>query len=1020
MIRKILTLLFTAFLAVQSNASHIAGGEIYWDCIGPNQYEITLVLYRDCSGINVALNETIDFSSPCGNQTLQVTHSGPTEISQLCANELANSTCNGGTQPGYQQFVYTGIVTLAPCDFWTMGWDNCCRNPAIANLVNPDTQDMYIQATLNSEDNPCDNSPRFTNAPIPYVCLNTPITYSYGAFDVNGDSISYALISAMEAGGNPLAYVNPYTPAVPLTGLTLDPQTGLVTFTLTQGGAWVVVVEATVWNTDVSPPQVIGRIMRDMQFIGVPNCTNDPPDPATGTISNFSGSAIQTGPYSVELCETDNFCMDMVINDVNVANTLTAISNVTQNLPGATFSYTGTNPITATVCWTAAPGTSGFFPFIITVNDDACPITGFNTYVYAVNVLERTSAGPDQVICGDQVAQLGAQGGSLFTWSVLSGEPIQVGVNFTCNPCSNPIADPSITTTYIVESDLSGTCINADTVTVSVVPDFTFTVSQNSPLLCLGESLQITTTVTPNVPGYQYEWTPSTYLNDPFSANPIANITTPGTYNYLLEITSPDGCIKLDTNVAVTISPGYVPQITVTQADEFICEGETTQFFVELDCTLPDFCGLYDGPCCGPVTNVDVGTDVQTGTTTSYPAPFGHFYEGARHQILYKASELQALGFAGGKISELGFEVSAQNGTSQYFEWEVKIGCTTLEDFSTPQWLTGLTSVFYADTFNITTGWNMFQLPVSFNWDGVSNLVIETCFSNNDYLPTWTQNSPTFYTVTGYPSVIWRNQDNNSLICSQDPGFINSSANRPNLRVFYCGGVDLASLEFTWTPPGDFDDPTSQNPFVTPTSSPATYSVVVGETGSGCTTEADVTVNWIPPPNVSFIPEPNEGVVPFNPFFNNTSDGNVITFTWDFGDGTGGNEYEPNHLYEVPGTYIVTLTGITDEGCVGFWVDTVIVLDQPIVEIPNVFSPNGDGENDTFAFLDFRGFKSFSFKVFNRWGMLLYEGKSLKDGNNTVWKPTSDTPDGTYFYVFNGTGVNGDEVERSGNITLLR
>ena len=84
------------------------------------------------------------------------------------------------------------------------------------------------------------------------------------------------------------------------------------------------------------------------------------------------------------------------------------------------------------------------------------------------------------------------------------------------------------------------------------------------------------------------------------------------------------------------------------------------------------------------------------------------------------------------------------------------------------------------------------------------------------------------------------------------------------------------------------------------------------------------------------------------------------------------------------------------------------------------FSPNGDGQNDVFSFVDFRGFKSFSFKVFNRWGMLIYEGKSLKDTTYGVWKPTADTPDGTYFYVFNGTGANDAQVERSGHITLVR
>ena len=1023
----LLALVLGMLFPFRSEASHISGAEIYWECLGNDEYFITMVVYRDCDGIPVSQTETIEFDSPCGTATLSVSHGGATEISQLCDFDLPNSTCNGGFLPGIEQYVYTGTVTLPPCDTWTMSWDNCCRNDAIANLNNPASQDMYVFATLNNVLAPCDNSPQFTNEPIPYVCLNFPVSYSYGAFDIDADSISYELIEAMDLGGVPLTYVPPFTGNEPIAGLTWDPLTGLVNFTLTQAGNWVVVMQVTSWDTSVDPPQIIGTVMRDMQFVGYP-CTNQPPNPAdggpeSGAITNFQGNGtVQVGDYAVEMCETDQFCFDMIIGDPDVGDTLAAVTNVLQNLPGATFSYTGVNPITATVCWTATPGSSGFYPFIVTVSDDACPIVGFNTYVYSVNVLQRTSAGPDQTICGDQVANLDANGGSLFTWSVLAGDPIQVGVNFSCNPCENPIADPDNTTTYIVTSDLSGSCINADTVTVFVVPDFSFQVTQEDTVLCLGETIQFNTTVNPNTPGYIYEWTPPDFLSDPTIGNPVGTYNQPGSYEYLVEITSPDGCVKLDTTITVIVTPGYNPLISVSQLDEFVCEGESTEFNVELDCSVPGFCGLYSGPCCGPLTTADVGTDVMAGTTTSYPAPFGHFYEGARHQILYRASELQALGFSGGKINELGFEISQLNGTTQYFEWEVKMGCTTLDEF-TPgqQWITGLTSVYYEDTLNIQAGWNLFQFPTSFNWDGVSNLIVEVCFNNDPYLPTWTQNSPTFYTTTPYNSVLYRNQDANPNICS-DFTFTSISDDRPNTRLLFCGGVDASQLEYTWSPCIGLDDCNSPNPTVTPQSSPVTYTVTVNETGSGCETTADVTVGWWPPADVSFIPVPDEGVVQLGPFFDNTSGSNVSNFTWDFGDGVGSsNDFEPSYVYNTPGIYVVTLTGVSVNGCLGFYVDTVIVLDQPIVAIPNVFSPNGDGSNDGFAFLDFRGFDTFTFKVFNRWGQLIYETRSLRDaGNNTVWQPNNDVPDGTYYYVFNGTGKNGDMIDRSGHITLVR
>jgi PKD repeat protein len=370
-------------LAAPASATHFSGGEIYWECIGPNQFRISLVVYRDCAGIQVDPSNNLRLTSPCGTRTLNVTTPGGVEISQLCDLELPNSTCNGGSLPGIQQYIYTGIITLPPCDSWTISWTNIYRNNAIVNLTNPGTREMYITGVLNSAAAPCNDSPTFTNTAIPYVCLGYPVSYSYGAVDVEADSLSYSLIGARMLNGNPVPYVPPYSGATPIPGLTLDPVSGLVNFTLNVQGNWVVVVQVTQYD---AAGNVIGTIMRDMQFVAYP-CSNIPPDAATGLITNLSGTATQTGPRSIQVCESGNFCFDMVIADVNLTNVLDAFSNVAMNLPGSTFSFTGTNPITATVCWTASAGTSGYFPFIVNVDDGACPIPAFQTYVYSVNVL---------------------------------------------------------------------------------------------------------------------------------------------------------------------------------------------------------------------------------------------------------------------------------------------------------------------------------------------------------------------------------------------------------------------------------------------------------------------------------------------------------------------------------------------------------------------------------------------------------------------------------------------------------
>ncbi len=419
MVRKLLSLLtFLILFAATARATHISGGEIYYQCLGNNKYKITLVVYRDCAGINLNNSYTLDVQSPCGNKTLTVTTPGGTEISQLCQAQMGNSTCNGGSLPGIQQYIYTGTITLPPCNYWTISWTQPWRNGAIANLVAPGNKNVYIEAKLNNQAAPCDNSAQFTNTAIPYVCAGYPISYSYGAFDPEGDSLKYTFITAMNTGAVNLPYVAPYTGAQPISGITLNPQTGQVNFTLNQVGNWVVVVRVDQYD---GAGHWIGSVMRDMQFIAYP-CSNIPPDPATGTVAGLTGQATQTGPRSIEICESGNFCFDAVISDPNTGDVLTATSNIAQNLPGATITYSGTNPLTAHVCWNGVANASGFFPFIITANDGACPIPALQTYVYSVHVLPGLIMDPPDVL-GESCA--GNGDGSATAYVAVGTPPYQ-------------------------------------------------------------------------------------------------------------------------------------------------------------------------------------------------------------------------------------------------------------------------------------------------------------------------------------------------------------------------------------------------------------------------------------------------------------------------------------------------------------------------------------------------------------------------------------------------------------------
>jgi len=566
----LIALTFTLLLAQNVKASHISGAEITYNYLGNNKYQINLKLYWDCTnGFDPGDPQTIDLSSTCGGSislSLPQTNPGGTDISQLCSNAI--STCSGGTTPGMNMNEYSDTITLAPCDTWTMSWTNCCRNSAITNLQTPSSFGMYAEAKLNSVTAPSNNSPYFTSQPLPFLCVNQAICYNFGVVEQDGDSLYYSLIDAMDAGGVPLAYNAGYSAIAPIPGITIDPYTGQISFTPTTVGNFVVVVKIAEYTPSGN---FIGSVMRDIQFV-VFNCGNQTVGCSDGPIVNLTGTAVQTGPYSLEMCEGSSFSFDITYTDPNAGDSLTIISNLPIVLPTATISTVGANPLKATIGWTAPGGSANTnTSFSISVRDNACPVPGQQTFVYNINVLTRTLAGPDKIICGNQTAALHGTGGNTFTWSVVSGPAMVVGTNFSCNPCANPVASPVSTTTYEVASDLSGTCLNKDTVTVNVVPDFTFITTQTTDTLCLQQLVTLNITGSP-AGVYTYLWSPSTYLNYDTVANPTATVTIPGTYNYAVNITSPFGCLKKDTT-AVTILP-YIR--TRIGADTILCSSQST------------------------------------------------------------------------------------------------------------------------------------------------------------------------------------------------------------------------------------------------------------------------------------------------------------------------------------------------------------------------------------------------------------------------------------------------------------
>jgi hypothetical protein len=452
--------------------------------------------------------------------------------------------------------------------------------------------------------------------------------------------------------------------------------------------------------------------------------------------------------------------------------------------------------------------------------------------------LDATTVNPDMTICGSQTAQLNAYGGSVFNWSVVSGPPMNPG-NFSCNPCANPVASPTATTTYAVISNLSGTCDNVDTVTVNVVPNFTYNVTQSGTSSCLLQPIQLgIANLSPNVAGYTYNWTPATYLSSATIDNPVATITAPGTYNYTVAVTSPQGCVKTD-NVTISVIPAVSPTITAT-ADTSFCAGGTASLGVVFGNGVPAVCGpSATGGCPAPVP-ITVGTG--TLTTNQYPTPFTGFWNNGRMQVLFTAAELNALGFVGGKITSIALDVAQKASTQPYSNFTVKMGCTNLSSLPATAFQ-AVTSVVYGPTAHTTTiGWNTFNLTTVYEWDGISNLIVEMCYNN----ASWTSNDVLNKTTTTFASVVNDYEDPSPGCGLPLPDAFVSQFERPNVRFQTCAvAANPASYSYLWTPAsGSIANATVQNTTAQPMTT-TTYTVTVTDIAGGCSSTDSVQVDVI-------------------------------------------------------------------------------------------------------------------------------------------------------------------------------
>ncbi len=206
-----------------------------------------------------------------------------------------------------------------------------------------------------------------------------------------------------------------------------------------------------------------------------------------------------------------------------------------------------------------------------------------------------------------------------------------------------------------------------------------------------------------------------------------------------------------------------------------------------------------------------------------------------------------------------------------------------------------------------------------------------------------------------------------------------------------------------------------------------TYKLTVTDS-MGCMSESSFFYKSIHV-KADFSVDPPTGEAPLEVSFTDKSVRALIYF-WEFGDTTTSKLKTPEpHIYYIPGEYSVKLTIESDLHCIDSMRFDKIKVDPSKLEIPNVFTPDGDGINDVFK-LDSRSLRYLSVDIFSRSGFRVYsflgEGELLRawegwDGN--VNATSAKASPGVYFYIIRAYGwddVEYDSKEQRGFVYLYR
>jgi len=996
---------------------------------------VTITNINNCksiisSSVNVLSLPTINTNtaSVCNGQTATLTGNGGTSYTWTPAATLSSggisttsvsanptTTTNytiSGTGANTCIGVNTTTVVVNPLPTVTVNSATVCNGTNTTLTANGAT--TYSWSTSQSGNS---------------ISVTPSSTTSYTVTGTNGSGCKNTAVATVSV--NPVPTIN----TVPtISSSYCSASTGSITgIGITGVGAlsytWTNGMNAVVGNTQNINNQPAGTYN---VFVTDANCSatfgpysiTNPGSPAAPTITS----------------NTTTVCIGKPIN----VNATSGAFSPTYNWSGPS-SFTTTSP-----SFTLNPtlvNESGVYA--VTVTSAGCTSTAA-TITLTINNLPLVNAtSTSNPYCAGATVGLNGSTATSYTWTGVGG--------YISNQQNPQITNSTTLTTGIytlTATDANG-CINTDTakVIVNITPVLS-TVSANTNTLCAGQTLQLNSTVNPATAAIL--WTGPNSFSSTSANPPITNITTAGSGTYSVTATV-GNCSSATNTVSVLVNPTAIATASVSSGlactgstitlsgsggTSYTWSGPNSYSSNQQNNTLNNVNGTSTGIYTLTASNIYSCSTTATVSLVVAPSP----------TITLVSTNSATNVFCAGNTLILNAVV---NPSTAPLQW------TGPNGFASPPLTTTITNVqvnqsgTYSVTANVGTCTSNMSLititvnPIPIATAVASNTVI--CTGNTITLVggtvatgnTYNWSGPAGYTSQNATNTISPNTSGtntytlivtNTFNCKDTattlPVTVNITPNpaiTANAQTCTGGTLTLSAAgngTINW-----YSDAALTNlvntgsTFNPPTASGTTNIYYVSVTSSnGCTSATSTSVsagNYNI--QVAAIANTYNGNAPLSVVFSGTVTGSSNpTYSWTLSDNATSTIQNPSHTYNNGGDYAVVLTGIDlTSMCSDTAMLTVHVIDQMIVIIPNIFTPNGDGINDEF-FLTMHGVKSIEGFIMNRWGQMMYTWNEL----NSIWDgkaPNGNSEvDGVYFYVIKATPFKGEMQAFKGTLTISR